>query len=131
MIDSGGGGAVTTTCEVQDAVCFAASTATHVIGVLPTANAEPEEGEQLDWYGATPPTGLGASGTAIGFPFVETTVGAGHVSDSRGGAGAGGGVLTVTCEVHVAVCFAASRALQVNAVLPTANVDPDAGVQLV
>ena len=127
---SGGGGAVTTTCELHDAVCLAASIATHVIGVLPTPNCEPDGGEQLVWNGGTPPTAFGVNVTPIGFPVGDVTLGAGHSMPSRGGAGAGG-VVTVTCEAQVATCFAASTAVHVNAVLPMANVDPEAGVQLV
>jgi hypothetical protein len=73
-----GGGIVTTTVDLQEALRFCASTAEHASGVVPTANNEPDVGEQLEVTGDVPPTTVGANFTLTALPS-ETADGAGHV----------------------------------------------------
>ena len=47
-----------------------------------------------------------------------------------GGGVFGTDVFTTTCDVHVTVFFKASTAVQLIVVVPTANNEPDVGVQL-
>ena len=102
-----------------------ASVAVHVTVVTPTGNAEPDAGTQLT-------VAPGQLSEAVGVVYVTvadpedggastTVMFAGHVT-----VGASLSVI-VTVNVHVAVFAAASVAVHVTVVMPTGNVEPDAG----
>jgi hypothetical protein len=50
----------------------------HVNEVVPTANSEPDAGEQLVEIGVTPPVTVGVNVTDIGFPSGDVNTGEGH-----------------------------------------------------
>ena len=75
---------VTTTLEVHEAFCCAASAAVQVNDVVPTENSEPDAGEQLVEIGATPPLTVGLNVTEMGLPSGEVNTGEGHEIERTG-----------------------------------------------
>jgi len=82
MIDSGaaaaGGLYVTTTDVLHDALTCSASVAVQVVGVEPTANSDPDAGEQVVFTGAVPPDTAAEKVTTTGLPSVDEPIGVGH-----------------------------------------------------
>jgi len=120
---------VTVTGVVHIADCLALSEAVQVTVVVPTANSEPDAGEQLLVIGAVPPLTVGASKvTFTGLPLCDTVDGiVGQLMAS--GAAVTAGAVTRTALLHEADSESASFAVQASGVTPTGNNDPDAGVQ--
>jgi hypothetical protein len=71
--------AFTTTPDVHEAFCCAASTALHVNDVVPTGKSDPDGGEHVDDTGVTPPVTVGVSVTAIALPSSDVITGDGQV----------------------------------------------------
>jgi hypothetical protein len=69
---------------LHDAFCCAASTAVQANEVVPTANCEPDAGEQLVEIGATPPLTVGVNVTERGLPSGEVKTGEGHEIERAG-----------------------------------------------
>jgi hypothetical protein len=123
---AGGVVSVTVTVNVADALLPAASRAVHVTVVAPVANTLPEAGEHA--VASLPSTlslalALNVTVAPPG-PVASVVIGAGTVI--------AGGVmsLTTTGKLALAVLPAVSRAVHVTSVLPSANSEPEAGVQL-
>jgi hypothetical protein len=70
--------AFTTTPDVQEAFCCAASTAEHVNAVVPTGKRDPDGGEHVDDTGVTPPVTVGVRVTAIALPSSDVITGDGQ-----------------------------------------------------
>ena len=71
--------AFTTTPDVHEAFCCAASTAVHVNDVVPTGKSDPDGGEHVVDTGVTPPVTVGVSVTAIALPSSDVITGDGQV----------------------------------------------------
>jgi hypothetical protein len=71
--------AFTTTPDVHEAFCCAASTAVHVNDVVPTGKSDPDGGEHVVDTGVTPPVTVGVTVTAIALPSSDVITGDGHV----------------------------------------------------
>nr|WP_238145304.1 hypothetical protein [Antricoccus suffuscus] len=117
---------VTVTAKVPDAKFPAASVAVHDTGVVPIGNVDPDAGEQLGT--TTPSTASFAVAlndtTAPDTDVAGTLIFAGKL---RIGAVVSA---TVTKKLPVCVLLAASVAVHDTVVVPTGNVDPDAGEQV-
>lgn len=73
--------AFTTTRDLHEAFCCAASTAVHLNDVVPTGKSDPDGGEHVDDTGGTPPVTVGVRVTAIALPSSEVITGDGQVID--------------------------------------------------
>ena len=112
----------TSTVNWQFVELFAASVAVHVTVVVPIANVDPDAGR----HETVAPQLSVAVGT-VKFTTRPAEVSA-VVWMFAGQESAGACVsLTVTLKLHTPVFDAASVAVQVTVVIPTAKVDPDAG----
>src|SRR6185295_5827568 len=116
----------TVTANKQVLVLFAASKAVQVTVVLPSANVLPLAGKQVTLsLPSTMSLAVAVKVTAAPAPLVASAViGSGQLTV--------GAVVsrTVTANEQVLVLFAASKAVQVTVVLPSANVLPLAGKQV-
>jgi hypothetical protein len=82
LIVSGNGvlvDAFTTTPDVHEAFCCAASTAVHVNDVVPTGKSDPDGGEHVVVTGVTPPVTVGVRVTATALPSSDVITGDGQV----------------------------------------------------
>ena len=70
--------AVTTTVDVQEALCCSASTALQVNDALPTGKREPDVGEHVVVIGVTSPVTVGVSVTDTAFASNDVNRGEGH-----------------------------------------------------
>jgi hypothetical protein len=71
--------AFTTTPDVHEAFCCAASTAVHVNDVVPTGKSDPDGGEHVVDIGVTPPVTAGVSVTVVALPSSDVMTGDGQV----------------------------------------------------
>jgi hypothetical protein len=117
------------TVNVQDAVCPAASMAVHMTGLEPTGKVEPEGGVQPDETTAQLSKATGGSHTTLALEHWPGSVTC-TMRDGQVIFGFSSSVM-VTVKVQALVFPLASVAVQVTVVVPTAKVEPIAGVQLV
>ena len=130
--------------DVVHAAPLSASLAWQVTGVTPMENCEPDAGLHVMVTGPLLPVTVGRSNltTALPLPPFEFTGGItgheiviGNNGSTPGAVGVCPGVgaaeaSTVTADPQDAVSLLASTAVQVMLVVPTGNIDPDAGEQL-
>jgi hypothetical protein len=69
---------MTTTVDLQEALCCSASTALQVKDAFPTGKSEPDAGEHVVVIGVASPLTFGASVTGIAFPSNDVNNGEGH-----------------------------------------------------
>ncbi len=124
---TGGSASLTVTRKVHEAVLPAASVAVQVTVVVPTGNVDPDAGVQV----IVAPGQLSVTvevyvTTASHEPgSLPTAISPGHVATGSSVS------LTVTVNEHVSALPATSVAIQVTVVAPSANVEPEAGVQAI
>jgi hypothetical protein len=120
----------TVTVKVQDPVFAAASVAVHVTVVVPIGNDDPDAGTQLTVAPGQLSEAVGTVYVAVAVPdpggFSVTVMFAGHATVGA----CVSWIVTVNVQVPSGLFAETSLAVHVTVVVPTGNVDPEAGTQL-